>query len=104
MSLYGLKTGFAVTSFGVLCRHSQKHCATIRNVHIYADGEGLNFLRICADFLVFEFLQTYAKKLCVSIRNLRIYANGERLEFLRICANFCLGVSVDVRKKAPNLS
>ena len=47
----------------------------------------LEFLCICADVLVLEFLQTYAKRLHVSIMNLRIYANGERLEFLRICAD-----------------
>ena len=37
--------------FGVLCK--------LRHYKGYADGEGLRFLRICADFLVLEFLQTY---------------------------------------------
>ena len=76
-----------ISYFGVYANVRKLLCVSISNLRIYASGGRLEFLRIGADFLFLEFLQTYAKKLRVSIRNLRTYANGGRLEFLRICAD-----------------
>ena len=49
---------------------AKKISVCIRNLSIYLNGECLEFLLICADFLVLEFLQTCAKKLHISIRKM----------------------------------
>ena len=72
---------------GVSADVRKKSRVSIKNLRVCANGGRLEFLRICADVLVLEFLQTYAKKLRVSISNLRVCENGGRLEFLRICAD-----------------
>ena len=65
-----------------------KRSVSIRNLPIYPNGERLEFLHICANIFVLEFLLTCTKKVHIAIRNLRIYANGERLDFVTFAVKY----------------
>ena len=70
-----------------------KTSVSIKNLHIYANGEHLEFLQICTDLLVLEFLQKYTKN-CASL-NLKVMTikfthmvrRSSNLEFLGLFAD-----------------